>query len=205
MSSAAAVLRLEDDGSLTSFDHAADHDGEIGELVVSPDGHVWAPGGYQQTDVLLRFDGEGWEVIPGPEGFLNVAEGRSLGFGPDGTLWVHAGGLARFDDPGWTVFGKADGVKPWGGQGWIATDLLTVAPDGSLWLNGTPTEAGCGGVAHWYGTTWTSYLVDSCLHDLAIAPDGSVWLRAGAEDGRVNTYVIRPEAGATTQSGATTR
>ena len=208
VSSGTAVLRLEDDGSLTSFDYADVHGGEIGELVVSPDGEVWTPGGYQQTDILLRFDGEEWDVVPGPEGFMNVAEGRSLGFGPDGTLWVHAsdprggrwnlGGLARFDDPGWTVFGEADGVRPWGAQGWIATDLLAVAPDGSLWLNGTPTEDGCGGVAHYAGTTWTSYLVDSCVHDLAIAPDGSVWLRAGA-DSRVDTYVIRPEGGATTQ------
>ena len=53
-------------------------------------------------------------------------------------------------------------------------------------------------MAHYDGTTWTSYLVDSCIHDLAIAPDGSVWLRADADD-RVNTYVIRPEAGATTE------
>ena len=193
------LMRPEDDGSLTPFDHADVYDGEISEVVVSPDGDVWTPGGYQQTDVLLRFDGEEWEVIPGPEGFLNTAGGRSLALGPDGTLWVHAGGLARFDDPGWTMFGKADGVKPWGTQGWIATDLITVAPDGSLWHNGSPTEDGCGGVAHWYGTTWTSYLLDSCIHDLAIAPDGNAWLRAGADD-RVQTYVIRPEAGATSES-----
>jgi hypothetical protein len=55
-------------------------------------------------------------------------------------------------------------------------------------------------VAHYDGTTWTSYLVDSCIHDLAVAADGSVWLRADDILGvTVNTYVIRPEPGATTE------
>ncbi len=208
------LLRLEDDGSLTTIEDWADiFDGDVAydEVAVSPDGDVWLIGGgvgFPAAEVLLRFDGEGWEVIPGPEGFLNAEVGRSIGFGPDGTLWAHTsypvdddwdvGGLARFDDPGWTMFTEADGVKPWGGLGWFYTDLITVAPDGSLWLNGRSTGGGCDGVDHYDGTTWTSYLRDSCVHDLAIAPDGSVWLRAGADD-RVYTYVIRPEAGVTTE------
>ena len=201
------LMRLEDDGSLTTFDHADVYDGEIGEVVVSPDGDVWTPGGYQEAEVLLRFDGEEWEVIPGPEGVVNTAEGRSLAFGPDGTLWVHAndpsgsdwnsGGLARFDDPGWTVLGEADGVEPWGAQGWIATDLISVAADGSFWLNGIDHLGGCDGVDHYDGSTWTSYLRGSCVHDLSIAPDGGVWVRADIVDVPGNAtglYVITPEA-----------
>ena len=48
-----------------------------------------------------------WEVIPGPDGFVNNPLGHSMAFGPDGMLWVNtshpedddsrAGGLARFD------------------------------------------------------------------------------------------------------------
>jgi hypothetical protein len=58
-------------------------------------------------------------------------------------------------------------------------------------------------VAHCDGTTWTSYLVDSNIDDLAVAPDGSVWLRAGVPGwdvpGTLDTYVIRPEVAATTE------
>ena len=127
--------------------------------------------------------------------------GRYLDFGPDGTLWVKAdatGGLARFDDPGWTTFTETDGPRGVTRRLWLATDLLNVAADGSLWLNGSRTDEACGGVAHFHGTTWTSYLVGSCTHDFAIAPDGSVWLVAD-EGSPHGLYVITPEAVAATQ------
>ncbi len=216
------LMRLEDDGSLTTIDDWADvYEGDVAydELAVSPDGDVWLIGMVRwdgpEAEALLRFDGDAWEVIPGPEGFLNHLLGNSLDIGPDGTLWVHTrdpegddwngAGLARFDDPGWTAFTEVDGVQDWGGESLPATDLLEVAPDGSLWMNGARDGDACGGLAHYDGTTWTSYLGDSCIHDLAIAPDGSVWVRAtryGMDRvalGGVNTYVIRPEAGATTE------
>ena len=217
------LVRLENDGSLTTIEDWADaYEGDVAydELAVSPDGDIWLIGMVRwdgpEAEVLLRFDGEEWEVIPGPEGFLNLTLGNSLDIGPDGTLWVHAtdprggdwdvGGLARFDDPGWTVFGEAEGVEPWGAQGFIATDLLEVAPDGSLWMNGRPGGDGCDGVDHYDGTTWTSYLRLVCIHDLSIAPDGSAFVRADPEQvswgdtsWKVGLFVIRPEAGATTE------
>ncbi len=143
------LIRLEDDGSLTAIEDWADvYDRDVSpdEVAVSPDGDVWLIGQGRSYphggEVLLRFDGEGWEAIPGPEGWKPGMLGRSLDFDPEGALWVKAnetGGLARFDDPGWTVFTEADGVEPWGGLGWFYMDLLTVAADGSLWLNGLPT------------------------------------------------------------------
>jgi len=226
------LMRLEDDGSLTDIEGWADvYDGHVSpdELAVSPAGDVWlvgsnlTPGRPWGAEVvaLLRFDGEAWELVPGPEGLYNQPGGRSLDIGPDGTLWMNASGinpdgtlwmnggrpdsgrLARFDDSGWTVFTEADGVEPWGGQGWIETDLLTVAPDGSVWMNGNGPDD-CNGVAHYDGTTWTSYLCGSYVDDLAIAPDGSVWLRAHVASGVPTedvhyTYVIRPETAATTE------
>ncbi len=220
---ATVLLRVEDDGSVTTVaDWAEAYDGDVAwdEVGVSPDGDVWLIGMARwdgpEAEALLRFDGEEWEVIPGPEGFLNHPSGNSMAFGSDGTLWVNTnhpeddwqergdwrvGGLARFDGESWTTFTEADGVQDWGGQGFISTDLLSVAPDGSLWMNGAPDESGCGGVNHYDGTTWSSFLRDSCVHDLAIAPDGSVWVRADFEAGSWNAtswdvglYVIIPEA-----------
>ncbi len=102
-------------------------------------------------------------------------------------------------DLGWTTFTEADGVQHWGGQGFIFTDLLHAAPDGSLWMNGSTANLYCDGVAHYDGTTWTSYLRGSCVHDLDISPDGGVWARADNYSGmnpseEVSTYVITPEA-----------
>jgi hypothetical protein len=204
------LLRLEDDGSLTTIEDWADvYDGDVNtsQLAVSPDGDVWLVGtqrGFgQRPDMLLRFDGEGWEAIPGPEGWNPSGRGRHryLDFGPDGTPLVKAGptgGLARFDDPGWTTFTEADGVEPWG-KPWgdptpFTGGLLDVAADGSLWLLGSQTDEACGGVAHYHGTTWTSYLAEHCVHHFAIAPDGSVWLGAGYIGGPNHLYVITTEA-----------
>jgi streptogramin lyase len=201
------LFRLEDDGSLTTIEDWSDvYDGEPErfQLAVSPDGNVWLVGALrhrlQGAELLLRFDGEGWEAIPGPEGWDPGTRGRYLDVGPDGALWVKAraaGDLARFDDRGWATFTEADGVKRWDEKGSSFTDLLEVAADGSVWLNGSPTDEGCG-VTHYHGTTWTSYLAGSCIEDFAIAPDGSVWLGA-AEGSRLHVYVITPEAVAATE------
>jgi len=203
------LLRLEDDGSLTTIEAWSDvygGDAKWLELAVTPDGDVWLVGtrgrSQEGAERLLRFDGEGWAAIPGPipgpEGWEPGFMGRGLDVGADGALWVKASrtSVARFDDPGWTTFTEADGVKPWGVPDDVFTDLLEVAADGSLWLIGSPTEEpeDCCGVSHYDGTTWTSYLVGSLIHDFAIAPDGSVWLGANDLASPLHTYVITPEA-----------
>ncbi len=212
-----ALLRLEDDGSLTTIEGWSDvHDGDawLGSQAVSPDGDVWLVGrggetkdGTELAGALLRFDGEGWEAIPGPEGW--APDGSDwLAIGPDGTLWVDASGdanrgaLARYDDAGWTTFTDADGVEPWHDTSgyWGFFMPPTVAADGSLWLERFEGYD-CDGAAHYDGTTWTSYLEEYCISDLAIAPDGSVWLGAEAPydddtdiHGPSGLYVITPEA-----------
>ena len=206
------LMRLEADGSLTTVEDWADvYEGDAHPfpLVVSPDGDVWLRGhgrpGGPDAEALLRFDGSGWEAIPLPEGFADASTFLPFGVAPDGTVWVqlrglvagHSGarGLARFDDPGWTIFTEPDDGLGWqgwmsgGDPVWLGEDLLTVAADGSLWHPGRPTEEDpCGGVAHFDGTTWTSHLVEACIGDLAIARDGSVWLLGD------DLYVITPEA-----------
>ena len=210
-----ALLRLEDDGSLTTFDWSDVYGGDArwpGELAVTPDGDVWLVGtrssSWDGGELLLRFDGEGWAripgPIPGPEGWEPGHRGRGLlEVGADGALWVKASrtGVARFDDPGWTTFTEADGVEPWGVPDDVFTNVLEVAADGSLWLIGLMTDEpeDCCGVSHYDGTTWTSYLVGSLVHDFAIAPDGSVWLGADDLASPLRLYVITPEAVAATE------
>jgi hypothetical protein len=170
---------------------------------VSPDGDVWLVGTprypTQGPELLLRFDGEGWNAIQGPERWYADTSGRYLDFDPDGALFVwayHTGGVsrvARLDDPGWTTFTQADGLEPMSPEGVHATVVLSVAADGSLWLNGSPFDETCG-VARYDGTTTTSYLPGVCtVEDFAIAPDGSVWLRVERAGGHL-LYVITPEA-----------
>jgi len=206
--SGTVLLRLEDDGSLTTIEDWSDvYDGDaaLDQLAVSPDGDVWLVG--IPRSHLLRFDGEGWDAIPSPERWNPGGRGpyRYLDIGPDGAVWLKAdttGGLARFEDPGWTTFTQADGVEPWrepwGNPGSSTRELLNVAADGSVWVNGGPTDEGCG-ATYFDGATWTSYLVGLCIEDFAIAPDGSVWLGADGRAGRLDLYVITPEAVAGTE------
>ncbi len=188
-------------------------------VVAAPDGAVWLIGeetpdlpGYDdggpRVDALLRFDGSDWEVVAVPDD-LRYVEGQSLDIGTDGTLWAAIGnpgeegdGLARLDDSGWTVFTEADGVRPWGIFGFVPTDHLHAAPDGSVWVNAEGAGSSCGGVANFDGMTWTGFLSDLCVGDMDISPDGAVWVQAGTFE--VNggfeywdppdTYVITPEA-----------
>ena len=109
---------------------------------------------------------------------------------------------------GWTIFTESDGVRHWGTDGFIPTDHLHVAPDGSVWVNAVGASDSCGGVARFDGTTWSGHLADLCVHDVDIAPDGAVWVRAGTYERRggfeywdpPDTYVITPEAVADTES-----
>lgn len=211
------LIHVEEDGTMTTVDGWADvYEGDVAfdELTVGPDGDVWLIGMERwdgpAAEALLRFDGERWDLVPGPDGFVNQYSGHSMAFGPDGELWVHTeyspdrdggvGGLARFDDPVWTSLTEAEGMQEWGGQGFIAVDLLAIGPDGSVWVNGAPHAFACGGVGHYDGSRWTSYLSDACIHDLAIAPDGSAWVwadleRVGSSDPswQVGLHVIDPE------------
>ena len=207
------LLRLGDDGSLTTIEDWSDvHDGDAYSLAVSPDGDVWTVSWVGETEdgtefagTLLRFDGEGWEAIPGPEG--RAPGGYDwLASGPDGTLWVdvsgdvNRGALARYDAAGWTTFTDADGVEPWHDTSgyWGYMMPPAVAADGSLWLERFEGHD-CDGAVHFDGTTWTSYLEEYCISDLAIAPDGSVWLGAEAYDYDSSLYVITPEPVAATE------
>ena len=126
--------------------------------------------------------------------------------GPDGTLWVYlwdreqAGHLARLTPDGWTVYHEADGVPVVHDFHQGALGFMAVGPDGSVWLTPqtVPGADDCGGIARFDGTTWASYLEDTCIVDLDVAPDGSAWVQTAALTGAryvaTATYRITPDA-----------
>ncbi len=175
--------------------------------VVDFDGNVWLAGSQElkqgsRIDALLKFDGSRWSVLEVPADAAPAAMGRSFDVALDGTVWLatsqradgHHDGLARLDERGWTIFDSTDGVQPWGGQFWFATDYLRVAPDGSAWVNAADTAGGCDGVARFDASTWTPYLQGYCIDDFDIAPDGTAWVLASAGyGGPIHAYLIEPE------------
>ena len=213
------LISLDDDRPPTTTRGWSEiYDGPVAAdaLAVSPDGEVWLMGvrGTQtsgEVQVLLRHDGQEWQVVEVPDGLRNAWAGQSFDIGADGTLWAAAwndDALARLDNMGWTIFTESDGVRHWGTDGFIPTDHLHVALDGSVWVNAVGASVSCGGVARFDGTTWSGHLADLCVHDIDIAPDGAVWVRAGTYERRggfenwdpPDTYVITPEAVADTES-----
>jgi hypothetical protein len=219
----AEPVSFDERGSMARLQPWADvFHGSVAEspIAVSPDGDVWVAGELPGADdVLLRFDGNAWDVVPGPEGFVNEAGyGQVLDIGSDGSLWLgfhersqHPGEdregdgsvLARLDESGWNTFSEADGVEGWGsGHRFIYQLMLRVAPDGSVWVNAANAdiEDPCAGVARFDGVTWSEYLDHICVDDLDIAPDGAVWLVGEDEEtayggtGPTDIYVITPEA-----------
>ena len=221
------LVSVSPDGIVEATSWRDVYDGQVGGLVVTPEGDAWLMGtpevGLNPVEVFLHFDGDDWEIVPVPDEALrarvrvvpapdDVPWGGSdemFDVGPDGTLWTVGDAhpshqhLARYDGSGWTIFGDADGVRPWGSQRvgvWNSPiETVRVAPDKSAWVNATgPGEWGCGGLGRFDGESWASYLRGLCIAYYDIAPDGAVWVVASeppvSQGTETETYVITPEA-----------
>jgi hypothetical protein len=151
-------------------------------------------------------------------------EGRvvGLGYGSDGTSWVHLrfdlpvmdGGelttesayfLARYDasnqgTPRATYEAEPMSYPDHGPLDGEIAEHLDVAPDGSVWL---PSDDG---LARFDGRSWMWFLGGKIIEDVDIAPDGSVWVQANDlligpqsppmadQSPTRKTYVITPRA-----------
>jgi hypothetical protein len=163
----------------------------------------------------------------GVSGPYSEGEVVGLGYGSDGTSWVHQ----KFDAPvvvdGYLTTESSHVLTRFaaspteegpqrvsyesepmaiGGYGPLDQEIaqhLDVAPDGSVWL---PTFDG---LARFDGQSWTWYLRGNFIEDVGIASDGTVWVQANnavdprledGQDASIHTYVITPEAVAVTES-----
>jgi ligand-binding sensor domain-containing protein len=112
------VARYDGSAWTTTFD------GNLGPLVVTPDGSVWGMHGERG---LLRFVGEAWEQVPGPNG--NPIHGSPT-VAPDGALWASGPQtLARFDGRDWTTYPAVEGV-----QDMAVVPALQGSSIGTVWL-----------------------------------------------------------------------
>lgn len=96
--------------------------------------------------------------------------------------------LGRFDGQDWTMHTT---------QGDEQLDIglsSAVDPDGTAWFTSIENTLGLPrDVVAFDGRSWTRYLEDFWLSDLAVAPDGTAWVTTIPgfdEDGRL--FAIRP-------------
>ncbi len=158
----------------------------VGDLVVAPDGSVYAAG--SSEPVLLVFDGAQWRSHSVP-GFTNNVSpwSGSLAVAADGTVWAGTNdpglgrGLYAFDGESFIHYTSQDGLPSdnvfqvsAGSDGllWVATDALYGDPD-------TAAPDAAGGIASFDGVAWTTYtMADGLLTNDAIVAagdDGTVW------------------------------
>ncbi|NNC40834.1 MAG: hypothetical protein HKN95_09090, partial [Acidimicrobiia bacterium] len=144
----------------------------IGDLVVSPDGMVYASVG---ENLLMMFDGKGWTsfAVPlPPSGGVAYPWSSSLAVGTDGVVWAgynyRNGGVLSFDGTDFTRYTTEDGLPS------NNEIRVSAAGDGTIWA---ATERS--GVARFDGTSWTSYTTANGLLSnqavIAAGYDGTVW------------------------------
>lgn len=135
---------------------------EISRLAVDAAGDVWVAPGEATADVSY-FDGTTWSIPPSDPAWTNDPARPNAGIGAlvaadDGSLWMAAGGLGRFDGKAWTsVRSKTVDLS--------GTVSLAAAPDGTVWaatgsvsLPGDAWGPHTGiDIARFDGLSWTVY------------------------------------------------
>jgi len=188
------------DGSAFT-DIAGPGEGDLGSVVATTDGVVWASGlnvWVPWLGGLARYDeaGGAWATVR-PLGGADDMPALALAATPDGGLWAiladwfedwesrEAAGeptvvwtLAHRNPSGeWTVYDEAPPrIFP----------MVMAADDEAVWLaQGSATVEGFDveltGVLRFDGETWENHLEGTLVTELAVAPDGTVWYVA--EDG----------------------
>jgi ligand-binding sensor domain-containing protein len=166
----------------------------VSALVAAPDGGIWMNGweGSQGSNYVAHYDGANWTTYRSADAFPGrFAVGAAT---DDGRVWgiVPGKGLASFtypiggsgagsawtDSQAWTFYTPPEGVS--------LLSVVTVAPDGALWLTTEdgvarfdPAAGLTGDDAPDPGLAWTIYTSEDGLinyyHAIAFGPDGEMW------------------------------
>jgi ligand-binding sensor domain-containing protein len=168
------------------------YDRLVHALEVAPDGTIWMNGweGTQGSSYVARIDasaalgtgGEPWSTLKSADSFPGEFTVQAVT--PDGFLWgiTPEGRLASFDGLSWMDGESWTFYDPPGADSVDKIDVLTVAPDGALWLasgncivrfdrEGGPEEA-------WTIYTQSNGLPESYYQAMAFGPDGEIWFGA---------------------------
>jgi hypothetical protein len=161
------------DGSATVYDQ---RDGlperDVDHVSLAPDGTVWASG----DAWVARFDGT-WTAYTGFDEIV------ALALGADGTVWASDRRELQRYDGAWTAIALPEAVSDILG--------LWVAPDGSVWMNGSTWPDGGSdprrsAIVVFDGRSWTVHSKESTglprePHLAGLTPDGSAWVHLWAE------------------------
>jgi Tol biopolymer transport system component/streptogramin lyase len=149
-------------------------DERVSAIAVAPDGALWV-GTAGNAIELSRFDGKDWHTYTVDDGlyphmYFDIAVAH------DGALWATtAWGAFRFDGRTSTTYDNE------------AVQLITVAPDGAVWIGSGRLDTDRSSISRFDGDGWTKYYIlddieNTGFDTIAVAFDGSVWM-AGTESG----------------------
>ncbi len=159
-------------------------EGGLGNVVVAPDGAIWAS---SWTQDVVMFDGARWIETDGYD-HVDIVNPRcvageecrnpitAMAIGPDNLVWLAVGPetLLQFDGTAWNVVPVSDiEIHGDGAYAW-ATDFA-VASDGTLWI------ASWEELLRYDGTRWDRFtaadgLPGGAINSVAVAPNGDIWV-----------------------------
>jgi hypothetical protein len=119
-------------------------------LTVDASGDVWCVGQVLLPDgeldqTVMRFDGDRWTLVDGPESPPYVSE---LVADPTGGVVVRSGGdVRRFDGRSWRRMPPLPAAPDLGEPTSLS---MSLAPDGALWVVGSTGLARAGGSGQWH-------------------------------------------------------
>jgi ligand-binding sensor domain-containing protein len=143
----------------------------IGDLLISPDGSVWAD---IRDDGILHFDGKQWTS------YKQFSEQHLyfFQFAINGDVWAilqESRQLVRFDGKEWTSFALPTDLKS------RKMQAMKIAPDGNIWTINYPEYGEGFFLARFDGQVWDSHqypglFYDGLISEVEITSDGVVWM-----------------------------
>jgi virginiamycin B lyase len=165
------IGRITPAGVITEF-VVSETEGMMAGLTAGPDGAMWFTEWNAQQVGRLTLTGEVTH-FPVPALQLGAYPNRIIRHGQAMWLTAHTESLHRIASNGTATEVPLSG-------GWIASDAVTVGPDGALWMTVRDYPNWTHGVGRLTNAGAFSFFpisgMDTELSDIALGPDGHLWL-----------------------------